>query len=444
MYMKILILALLMAVYIKQASSQTVITLDSAIYHATHYNSKVQIEDYEYQKAQLAFKESKSLYKPEINLNGNYNKYFNKQVIFMPGSLAGNTSAPVADVAVGGYNAFNAYVSFVQQILNVPAIYQIKQSRIAKESARLNSEYLKQQVAKDIYIRYYTIALYNKQLDLLKNSLSRNMKALSDAKLLYYQGKALKTDTLNYHIVVQNVLIAIAALKNELSHETNELQRLCGFDLSENISFSDTQSINRPLINRNQIEDTTGSIAGRQDIEIQKKNVSLATAQIKQAQSYRLPKLSVLGQYQMQAQADNLMTDRYSWPTTSFIGVQLSIPIYEGNRLKNKNKSYKYTLAQELIALNDMTNEAKVSLKYAHDKLQEAMWQNKIESNKVVAAEANYEIINNRYSKGLASRLELSDAELSLSKEKIALLTSEYNIRLAEVQLLFESGKIKQ
>lgn len=441
MHLRILILAIL-AIHTTHAYSQTVVMLDSAIHHAIQYNSKIQIEEYEYKKAQLAFKESKSLYRPEISLNSSYNRYFDKQVIFMPGSFVGNNSAPVADVAVGGLNTFSTYANFVQSLINIPAIHQIKQARITRENAKLGTEYLKQQVAKDIYTRYFTIALYNKQLGLLKNSLSRNIKALSDSKLLYYQGKALKTDTLNYHIVVQNVIIAITALENELIHHTNELQRLCGFNLSEKMLFSDTQSINRPLLSRELMEDTAPNITGRYDIEIQRKNVSLATTQLKQAQSYRLPKLSVLGQYQLQAQADNLTNDRYNLPATSFIGVQLSIPIYEGNKLNNKNKSKKYTVAQELIVLDNMTNEARVNLKHAQNKLQEAIWQKSIVKNKVVAAEANYEIINNRYSKGLASRLELTDAELSLSKEKIALVTSEYNIRVAEVQLLFESGKI--
>ena len=75
--------------------------------------------------------------------------------------------------------------------------------------------------------------------------------------------------------------------------------------------------------------------------------------------------------------------------------------------------------------------------------LQEAHKQWEIQMQNVAAAEISYAMMNDRYRHGLSTRLELSDAELVLTKAKLNNLQSIYSIKILELQLKKAMGVLQ-
>ena len=112
----VLLFACMMANIDAQAQQRR-LSLQEALEHASAGNKELQIQKLEmfYQKERT--REIKPMMLPSINCQGGVSHYFDRQVIFLPGTFAG-TQKDVQDVAVGGLNALNASVSLSQPILS--------------------------------------------------------------------------------------------------------------------------------------------------------------------------------------------------------------------------------------------------------------------------------------------------------------------------------------
>ena len=147
------------------------------------------------------------------------------------------------------------------------------------------------------------------------------------------------------------------------------------------------------------------------------------------------PNLTAIGSYQLQAQADKFSFWNYNIPRTSFVGVQLNVPIYSGNKKQSKLNQQQFNKQQDEIMLADMKAKIKTELSSLASKAEEAYNQNRIQQQNVEAAGISYKMIKDRYQYGMSNRLELADAELALTQAKIDALASIYNIRLLELEM---------
>lgn len=176
---------------------------------------------------------------------------------------------------------------------------------------------------------------------------------------------------------------------------------------------------------------------------MQKLTVDLEQKQLAVIKAERSPEISVVGQYQLQAQADDMRFGNYTWPRTSFLGLQLTIPIYNGNRTTSQINQEKIKVQQEKIRLNDLRDKINAELASIISRWKEANTQLSIQKTTVEAAELNFTMINDRFANGLSSRLELTDAELALTQAKINYLQAVYNIKVLHVQLQQSLGLLK-
>src|SRR5688572_16538901 len=78
------------------------LSLDEALTIARENNKTLKVEMLEAKSAYEETNVSKAALLPTISASGGYSYYFDRQVIFMPGSFIGNETEPVVDVAVGG------------------------------------------------------------------------------------------------------------------------------------------------------------------------------------------------------------------------------------------------------------------------------------------------------------------------------------------------------
>lgn len=419
------------------------LALKDALEMAKHGNKALQAQVLEEIHAQEMTREAKGGLLPSISANAAYSRYFERPIIFLPGSFAGTDKA-VQDVAFGGKNAFDVFVSLHQPIL-APTIQQLKEgSKINEQLADQKTADLKSRVALQVSTRYLDILMMDRQLELLEQSLKRNVKAMEDARSLLTQGRGLKSDTLRSFVAVENLRSSVSYLKNRMEVSSMELKRLIGLDEHTDIVLTDQLEIGNSQGEFYQVEEAL-QIAeqNRNDLHIQQLAIDYQQNKLKVAQAGLLPELSLIGQYQVQAQADNLKFSQYALPRTSFLGLRLSVPIFNGNRTKSQISQARIKARQEEIRLSDLKDEVKTELATIISKWKEAVTQLGIQETTVKSAELNHQIIDDRFKNGLGSRLELTDAELALTQAKINYLNAVYNLRMLHVSLQHALGLLR-
>ncbi|MCC9070561.1 TolC family protein [Flavobacterium sp. F-65] len=425
--------------------AQKALSLTDALEMAKQGNKTIQIQTLEEIHSRELTRETKGGLLPNISANAAYSHYFDKQQIFLPGSFAGTNKA-VQDVAVGGRNTYNGFLSLNQPIY-APGLHRLTKAALINEKIENEkTAKLKSQVALLVSTKYFDILMMNQQLNLLKQSLQRNIRALNDSRSLFAQGRGLKADTLRSFIAVENLKSSVSYLNNNIDVSSIELKRLIGMEEPEEIKLSDNLDFDSKA---NQSEfykvDEALKIAetNRNDLNIQELTIDFQQKKLQAAKAELLPQLSLIGQYQLQAQADNMNLDNYTWPRTSYLGLQLSVPIFNGNRSNSQINQENIKVQQEKIRLIDLKDEIKTELAIIISKWKEALTQLDIHQTTVKSAELNYQMIEDRFKNGLSSRLELTDAELALTQSKINYLNAVHNLRVLHVELQHALGLLK-
>jgi outer membrane protein len=412
------------------------LSLDQALQLARENNKSLKVKSHEeaYRKEEITLSQANML--PSINASGNYSYFFDRQVIFMPAAFTGNDNEPVVDVAVGGENTFNTYVSLSQPLLNESARRQIKGSKIQNAIGGLDTKEFKSNLTLEVSSVYLRSLLIDESIKLNKQSLDRNNRSLADSRSLYAQGKSLKIDTLRNYIVVENLKTTILHFENQYKVSLVHLKQMLGLEANQEVTLTD--SLKDDVEARYFATVPTSfdeAFQNRPDLLQKQLSIELNKNVLNQSRSMRMPTVSLVAAYQIQAQADNLKFDSYRWPKTSFVGLQANIPLFSGNRLNTKIRQSAIQLEKSKIEFADAKDKAQTEIVTLENNLKEVFQRLSILEKTVHAAQMNFNIVNDRYKNGLSSRLELSDAELALTDAKMNQLYSIFNVKLAKLQL---------
>ena len=442
----ILIITLLLLVGSRPLFAQKKeLSIQEALTMARQGNKTLQIQILEEKRATEQIRESKGRLLPDISAGVVYSYYFDRQNIFLPGSFAGTNKA-VQEVAVGGRNAFNGFVSLYQPVMDLGLHRLTEASRINEKIQTEKTEDLKSRIALGVSTRYLGILMMRRQLTLLEQSYERNLRALKDSRALLAQGKGLKADTLRSYIAVENIRSSVSYLKNNIEVSGMELKRLIGLEDTRELELTD-QLESEIKTDRTDFLNVSEALEiaeiNRNDLSVQELIIAMQQQKLYTIKAELLPKIALIGQYQIQAQADNLKFNNYAWPRTSFLGLQISVPIFNGGQSKSRINQARILTQQEQVRLNDLKDEIKTTLASIISKWKEATSQLEIQVTTVQSAELNHQMTEDRFKNGLGSRLELTDAELALTQAKINYLQAVYNLRILHTELQHALGVLE-
>lgn len=414
--------------------AQKAISLEEAIALASQGNKALKIQNLEELRVKQAVKQAKSAWLPNVAFNGNISRYFDRQVIFLLGSFAG-TDKDVQEVNAGGLYQYNSTVTFNQTLFSMKSNQEIKASLIEEQIAKEKKSDLESRLIYEVTRTYYQVLLTKKQLVLLEKSLQRNEKALKDAKSLFLQGKGLKTDTLRSYIAVENLKTSVAFQLSTIEITKNQLKQLIGIDENEDLELVDSLSLTDDNDELNVFNESISvEDLERHDLEIQKLTIKLEERRLATIKAMQSPEISLMGQYQLQSQSDGEKLNNQTWHNTSFIGVNLSIPIFSGGKTTSKVKQNQLKLEQEKIKMDDLYDNARLELSTIMNNWKNAKLQYETQKKAVEAAEVNYVMNNQRYSNGIGSKLEVTDAELALTASQITYLQAIYNLKMSKTE----------
>ena len=199
--------------------------------------------------------------------------------------------------------------------------------------------------------------------------------------------------------------------------------------MSDSLQFNATDSI------PTETGTFRSSLLHRPDFQILTLNKEISAKEIDLYKSARLPVVSFVSQYQIQTQTNKFRFDQAGWPPVFYAGIQFSIPLFSGMQNVNKIALGKIERQQSDLILNNAQEQLKTEVKQVIAALYEASERIKTQANVSETAELSYSITKYRYEKGVASRLELTDAELALTTAKSNYLEAVFDYLSAKIEL---------
>jgi len=417
------------------ASGQTrKLSLQEALSLSLANNREIKISSFDVDRSQQQIILARSQQQPVIGLGGQLWHYFQSPVFFGFGNnTSSNDKIPYG--RFGGKDQVAATLFVTQPVYNAGIQPGIQQAKLQDRKNRLQVTNKEINTAAAVKQTYIQLLVLRERIRLQNESLARNEKALKDAKSLLAQGRALRVDTLRAYTSVENLKPDILKLTYAIGVGKQQLKTLIGIDSLQEIELSDSLLLPAaaPVLAEEEVYNEAKQ--HRADLKALDMEQQIADQQIKLAAANMKPVVSLNAQYLLQTQTSNFNYFNANYPSTPFVGAQVTVPIFNGNSNKAKVKQAKIEREQSVVRSKNAYEELRAEVKQVVADVSETAARIQTSANVKETALLSYDITQYRYAKGVASRLELTDAELALTTAQSNYLEAVYDYLSARIAL---------
>jgi outer membrane protein TolC len=417
----------------RPAAAQQSLSLQEAVRLADLHNREILESQLGVEQAAQQRIIARALYLPSVNAQAGVNHYFDLPPFFGFGETSSEGKVPYG--RFGGKDQLNASVSAVQPIYNPLAIPSLHHARLQERESQATLQGRRQEVLASLREAYLRVLVLNERIKLQQESIRRNNRVLQDSRSLLLQGKGLRVDTLRAYTAVRNLEPELLRLSFAVETSTLQLKTLIGVDSLQDIVLTDSLVV--PVSVAVPSEEDVYAAAKRNNPYFQSLALKeqLESQQVRMTSSLRKPQLSAVAQYQVQSHTNSFDYGNAYYPSASFVGLQLSVPLFAGFSSQAKVKKASLGRQQAVLRQQHAHEQLRASVHQALAARQESFARLETASVTRETARLSYTIIQYRYKSGISARLELTDAELALSTAQSNYLEAVYDYLSAGIAL---------
>lgn len=422
------------------ANAQEILTLQQAIKYALENKADAKKSTLELENAQYQIDEVRAGGLPQVSGQGSltYNPLIQENAITMTPEGGQST---LMFMKFGQPWQAQAVVNVNQQIFNQALFTGLKAAKTTKEFYQINKELTDEQLIEKVAGSYYDVFQSHLQLQTIDNNLNSTTKTRDVIKGLVDAGLGRKIDLDRINVAVNNLKANRQIVINALELKENAMKFAIGMPIQEKVNLpKETFEVNQSTV---MLEDY--DLSTRTEIKLLEKQTQLLELNRDSKKADYYPNLSLTGNLGYMGIGEKLpfFGNAASKSPFSAIGLNLSIPIFNGGLTKAKINQATIQLRQAEVELED----TKLALSLANDNAR-AQIKNSLltintnRSNVGLAKEVLSDTENN-YKNGLATLTEVLDAENAYADAQNNLNTSLLNFKVAEIQLIKAKGQLK-
>jgi outer membrane protein TolC len=323
-----------------------------------------------------------------------------------------------------------------QVIYNNDVLQASRASKYSRQYYKQNTESARIDVVTDVSKAFYDVLLSQRQLDIIKEDIVRLRRSLKDAYARYQAGVVDKTDYKQATIALNNSLASQKQIQESIKSKTALLKQIMGFNPNRNLvlTYDSARLQNEAVIDTNQMLNYTNRIEYRQ-LQTQKNLLNLSVSYYKWS---FLPSLSAVGGYSLAYFNDSFSKVYNNGYPTSFAGLSLSLPIFQGGRrLQNLAKSRLQVERGDLDLINSR-NAINTEYSQALANYKSSYFNWRTLSENVALAQDVYKVVDLQYREGIktyldviVSQSDLRTAELNYYNALFELLSSKIDLQRA-------------
>ena len=387
-------------------------------------------------------KEVTALALPNVKGTAGTTDYFNIPVTLVPGEFfqqPPGTYYPVAFqqkyIASGGFN-------LTQTLFDGSVFVGLKARQSALDFYKKAIDLTVEDLSVQVYKTYYQLVVSNTQIQLEDSNIYRAAKLLHDTKVMNENGFVEKLDVDKAEVQLTNFQIQKQNTATSITNGFTFLKFLLGVPATDSIVL--TSQFSEADLKGGVPMDIEYSYKNRfdyQSLEIQKQ---LNDFDIKRYQAAYYPTLKLNGAYQKNA-ANNtydLFSKTGTWFTTSYIGLSLDVPIFEGFA---KNARLKKARLNSTLTSDEMENlklNIGQQVAVAKNNFINAIQTMDAQKINMDRAESVYRQMKKKFESGLATNTDLSSSQSDLITAQSSYVNALYNAVLSKVDFLKAIGKI--
>lgn len=404
--------------------------LDKVIQYALVHQPAVQQAILDDKIARQVIKGKLADWYPQITFNYNYQRFLDLQQTVFNGNV----------VPIGVDNTSYAQFTASQTIFNRDVLLASSTSSKIKIQAEQNINRSKIDVVVNVTKAFYDVLATAQQIKVNEESIVRLQRSLKDALSRYNTGVADKTDYKRATILLGNAQASLKTSTELLKYKQEYLKTIMGYPTSYNlpIQYDTLQMENEIGIDTLETINYSANI----DYQLLYTQRELQEANLKYSKWAYLPSLTLFGNYNLNYQSNafrELFDKRFPY---SYVGLTLSVPIFQGGKRMAKIREQKFASERLDISMHNLENN--LSTEYTRSL---ASYKSNLENyitqkeNAVFAKEV-YDVIQLQYRNGVRTYLDVTVAESDLRTTRINYFNALYSVLASKMDVLRALGQI--
>jgi outer membrane protein len=344
-----------------------------------------------------------------------------------------------SNLPFGQANVYRLGLSFSQVLYSGGRIKaQEAQASIRRDSAGLNLDSAQAQNTLDVAEAYYDAALTDWLVSIAEATYAQADRSLTVTSDQHAAGRVSEFELLRARVARDSLQPAVVRARNNREVAYLRLKQLLDLPLDQplaltadldGLALSPPARFAAPLAEAESLAAAPLRLAVAQignEVKVAEQDVAVARAERKPAIAFR----SDYGLVDYPESVPNFTDWRQNWT----LGVALSLPILDGGRIKAneaiaragvEEASANLRLARELDALDRASTRSDLTAARAE-------WE--ASGSTIQQAQRAYEIAELRFSEGLSTQLELSDARLQLAQSQVTRAEAARNLQVRRIR----------
>jgi outer membrane protein TolC len=420
--------------------AQEVVTLQQAIKYALENKAEAKKSALELENAQYQIDEVRAGALPQVNGAGSltYNPMLQK--VALPGEIIGQPGETVM-VAMGQKWQGNAALQVDQQLFNQSLFTGLKAAKTTKEFYQVNKSLSDEQLIEKVANSYYEVYQTRLQMETIASNLANTKKTRGVIKGLVDAGLGKKIDLDRITVAINNLEANKKIVDNALELRENALKFAIGMPIDQEIKLSEeTFAVDAETA---LIEPMT--LSGRTEVKLFEKQIELLELNKQAMRADYFPRLSFTGNigYLGMGPVFPVFSSNsgVKWSGFSGLGLNLSIPIFNGGATKSRISQANIQIKQAEVDLEDTKLALQLTNENARSQIKNSLLMINVNKENVELAKQVLTDTDNNYRNGLATLTELLDAENAYADAQNNYTTSLLNYKVAEIQLIKANGQ---
>ena len=340
------------------------------------------------------------------------------------------------DTITSGESSYmSAGLSINQTIYNGGrSVNAIKQARISLDIAKLRQRNTKIEVIQNVTRSYYGLLQAQQLLEVAEKNLILSEKQVDLVQKQFDLGAVRKTDLLKGKVSMGQAKVELLNRKTALENSRRQLFNDMGMiDFGQSIvaKYSDWVPVSVPT----SAEALTFLKEKNPNILMQLSAIEIGNIQLKIAKGMRSP--SAFASIDYSANGDNSDELKESFKDDWRLGMNMSVnfPLYSGNSLSTAQQKAELEKQKSENDYLTFLNDLRVQVELIRKSTMNYSAIIPINRDVVASAEEDLKLVQERYSIGSATILEVLDAQVSLIRSNSTLINTIHDARMQEMSL---------
>lgn len=411
----------------QESSGELKLSLKEAQDYALAYNKSIKSAKYDVQASRYGRWEAISAGLLQVNTSTsiNDNLIVMTRIIDMNGVKTAFKFGTTFDLSYG--------VTASTAIFNAPYIVGVQTATLAQKLADLNVERAEQDTRESVIMSYYLILVSEESLKILDGNISVLNETLRSTRSMLSAGMAEATDVDQMVSNVSMMENTKSSMERTLEVNYNMLRFLLGVSPETRIILTESLESIVEKVDIAQLLNTGFDVKQNLNYKLFESQEQMSKLSLKMQKSTVLPALSGFYTYSQNGMGDKL--NKISWFPNSIVGAQLSVPIFTTGTRYSKIKQAQINLEKARTGKEMVTEQLLLQEKQLRYNLVNAREQYNLQKANIDVSKRVYTSTENKFKQGMASSLDLTQANSLYLQAENNYITSLMNLLQTKLAL---------